>query len=262
MFIVMITYVDRKAEHMSFPHMATMPDDQGTRACLSPMVGQVSLVIAEPNHLFREGLNHILSSNGEWVVTGEVAGPEDIVQTVKRVKPHVVIMDIDLPVDEGLAAIGEIVRDVPSCSVLVLTALVSSELAIAALRAGAMGYILKTARKSDLLKAVSVLANGGSALDPVLAADVLRAYHRILAGNEAASPNDHQLTKREQALLRLLANGYNNRQISSELNLAESTVKNNLSSLFRKVGVRDRTQAVLFAIKEGIVSPPATKTST
>jgi DNA-binding NarL/FixJ family response regulator len=165
-------------------------------------------------------------------------------------------MDINMPVVDGIRATEAVTRHCPRTSVIVLTMFWEDDYAIQAVRAGAKGYLLKNARSDEVIRAVRLAAAGGSAIDPSLAPVLLREYHRMVSRSPEDGQRDGALTQRDLTLLRLLAAGYNNRQIATELTLAESTVKNNLSALFQKIGVRDRTQAVLYAFAEGLVPRP------
>jgi DNA-binding NarL/FixJ family response regulator len=161
-----------------------------------------------------------------------------------------------MPLIDGIRATETVTRACPRTSVIVLTMFWEDDYAIQAVRAGAKGYLLKNARSDEVIRAVRLAAAGGSAIDPSLAPVLLREYHRMLNRSGEEGQREGGLTQRDVTLLRLLAAGYNNRQIAIELSLAESTVKNNLSALFQKIGVRDRTQAVLYAFAEGLVPRP------
>jgi len=231
----------------------------GTASTTSPShvaTDRVSVVLADDHQLFREGLRGLLEATGTIAVVGEAGNGEEAIRLVQDLDPHVVLMDVNMPRIDGIRATETITRTCPDTSVIILTMFWEDNYAIQAVRAGAKGYLLKNARSEDVSRAVHLAANGGSAIDPSLAPVLLREYHRMLTRTADDSPRDGALNQRDLTLLRLLAAGYNNRQISSEINLAESTVKNNLSSLFHKIGVRDRTQAVLYAFTEGVVSRP------
>lgn len=220
----------------------------------------LAVVLADDHHLFREGLRQLLENTGEITVTGEASNGEEAVRLARLLNPSVVLMDINMPVLDGIRATEAIIRDCPRTNVIVLTMFWEDEYALQAVRAGAKGYLLKNAHSEEVIQAVRLAVTGGSTIDASLAPVLLREYQRMLT----KTPDDHQregeMTQRDLSLLRLLAAGCNNRQIASELRLAESTVKNNLSALFQKIGVRDRTQAVLYAFSEGLVTRPTATT--
>ena len=209
----------------------------------------IRVVVADDHDLFREGLRQLLETIPSVQIVGEASDGQEAIRLVADVSPDVILMDINMPRVDGLRATEYIVKHYPETNVIVLTMYQDDEYAIHAIRAGAKSYLLKNSRSDEVIEAIHVAANGGSTIDAALAPALMREYHRLLT----KTPNNNQshLSDREATLLRLLANGYNNRQIADQLDLAESTVKNNLSSLFQKIGVRDRTQAALYAISQG-----------
>lgn len=219
---------------------------------------KLPVLLADDHHLFREGLRQLLEATGEIRVVGEAANGEEAVRMARELQPRVILMDINMPVVDGIRATETVTRLCPNTNVIVLTMFWEDDYAIQAVRAGAKGYLLKNARSDEVVRAVRLAAAGGSAIDPSLAPVLLREYHRMLTRSHDDQQRDGALNQREMTLLKLLAAGYNNRQIANELDLAESTVKNNLSALFHKIGVRDRTQAVLFAFAENLVPRPMT----
>ena len=217
---------------------------------------KLTVLLADDHHLFREGLRQLLEAMDDIDVVGEASNGEEAIRLARALDPRVILMDINMPVVDGIRATEAVTRYCPRTSVIVLTMFWEDDYAIQAVRAGAKGYLLKNARSEDVIRAVRLAANGGSAIDPSLAPVLLKEYHRMLTRSPEDANRDGALTQRDVTLLRLLAAGYNNKQIANELNLAESTVKNNLSALFHKIDVRDRTQAVLYAFAEGLVPRP------
>ena len=212
------------------------------------------VVIADDHDLFREGLRQLLETVDDIEVVGEASTGHQAIKLVKDHQPDVVLMDISMPELDGIQATEFIVQRFPETQVVVLTMYTDDEYAIHAIRAGAKGYLLKNTRSSDVVQAIRLAAAGGSTIDPSLGPVLMREFQRLL--NSTPGGSQQQLTDREIQFLELLARGRNNRQIAAEMDLAESTVKNNLSVLFQKIGVRDRTQAVLYAFSNGIVTPP------
>ena len=213
------------------------------------------VVIADDHDLFREGLRQLLASVDDVEVAGEASDGKQAVELVKLHSPDVILMDISMPEMDGIQATEVIVKNYPNTHVVVLTMYADDEYAIHAIRAGAKGYLLKNTRSNEVIRAIRLAAAGGSSIDPALGPVLMREFQRLL--NSSPSNSKQQLTDRELRFLELLSRGRNNRQIADELDLAESTVKNNLSALFQKIGVRDRTQAVLYAFQNGLVAPPS-----
>lgn len=230
---------------------------EATRPPVMDSKGQkmLRIVIADDHDLFREGLKQLLESVEDLEVVGEASDGRQAVLLVEQQRPDVVLMDISMPEMDGIQATETIVQRGLNIPVIVLTMYADDEYAVSAIRAGAKGYLLKNSRSDEVINAIRLAAAGGSAIDPALGAVLMREFQRLL--NRTPNESRQQLTSREQQFLELLVKGHNNRQIATELDLAESTVKNNLSVLFQKIGVRDRTQAVLYAISNGLVSPPS-----
>ena len=199
----------------------------------------------------------MLEGSGDVSVVAEASDGEMAVQLAREAQPRVVLIDLNLPIPDGIRATEAVIASCPNTSVVVLTMYWEDEYASQLVRAGARGYLLKSARSEDVLRAVRLAASGGSGVDPSLAPVLLREYDRMRRHTPEGRGGVEPLTRREVSLLRLLADGRGNRQIAAEMGLAESTVRNNLSTLFQRIGVRDRTQAVLFAFSAGLVSRPA-----
>jgi len=243
-------------------HLAAGTSANASRAfsptgSLARGIGKTTVLLADDHHLYREGLRHMLEGSGEVSVVAEASDGEMAVQLAREAQPRVVLIDLNLPILDGIRATEAVIASCPNTSVVVLTMYWEDEYASQLVRAGARGYLLKSARSEDVLRAVRLAASGGSGVDPSLAPVLLREYDRMRRHTPEGRGGVEPLTRREVSLLRLLADGRGNRQIAAEMGLAESTVRNNLSTLFQRIGVRDRTQAVLFAFSAGLVSRPA-----
>lgn len=223
-------------------------------ASVVELPAKTRVLLVDDHDLIREGLRHLLEATGEVEIVGEAVNGQEAISYVQDLRPDVVLMDINMPEVDGIRATEVVSRCCPETNVIVLTMSREDEYAIDAVRAGASGYLLKSARSAEVVRAVKLAARGGSAIDPSLAPVLMREYHRMVNQEAAEQDGTGTLSERDRALLRLLAAGNNNRQIAAELKLAESTVKNNLSALFAKIDVRDRTQAVLYAFDHGIVT--------
>lgn len=215
----------------------------------------IRVCVVDDQTLVREGIRNLLELSEDISVAAEAADGDAALEIIEREPPDVVLLDLRMPGRDGIStleAMRERRLDVPT---LVLTTFDDDELVLGALRAGARGYLLKDVTLDDLLGAVRTLAAGGRLVQPAVTERLLRALDGLPAHGhplEAAPPQP--LTTRESEILRLLAGGYSNREIASALHLAPGTVKNHVSSVLWKLGVRDRTRAVLRALHLGLLS--------
>jgi len=205
----------------------------------------IRVVVADDHPIVREGLRRFLDSRDGIEVVGEAADGEQAVARAARLRPDVVLLDLVMPVLDGLGAIERILARDPDARILVLTSFAGEDQVLPALRAGAAGYLLKDADPAEVERAVRAVAAGESPLDPAVAGRVLRA---VRPGSDPVAA----LTPREREVLGLLARGLTNRQIARELVVAEKTVKTHVSAVLAKLGVADRTQAALLAVREGL----------
>jgi len=216
-------------------------------------LGRPTVVVVDDHTLFRHGFRLALEADGRIHLVGEAASGEDGLEVITEQRPDVVVMDLNLGAGiDGVEATRRVRMAHPGIAVVVVSGSRDEAQVVAAMRAGACGYLVKTATLEQVVQAIELAATGGSVIDPAMTLAILEEFRR-LQGIGDARPNRVTLNQRETTLLQLLGEGMSNRQISAELRLAESTVKNNLSSLFQKIGVRDRTQAVLYAIDREIV---------
>ena len=218
--------------------------------------GSIRVCIVDDQTLVRQGIRHLLELSADVVVVGEAVDGDQALEVIIEVEPHVVLLDLRMPRRDGIAtliALRERRIEVPT---LVLTTFDDDELVLRALRAGARGYLLKDVTLEQLLGAVRTLAAGGSLVQPALTDRLLRAVPELPEQNAIDDlPPPQSITAREREILRLLAGGYSNREIAAALHLAEGTVKNHVSNLLMKLGVRDRTRAVLRALHLGLLTP-------
>ena len=208
---------------------------------------RVRLLIADDHPVVRQGLRAFLETQPGVEIVGEAVDGEDAVLQVERLLPDVVLMDIVMPKIDGIEAIRRL-RDVsPSTQAIVLTSFADDDKIVAAVRAGAAGYLLKDARPQELIDAIRAVARGEALLAPSIAARLIRELSRP---NE--DPAAEVLTARELDVLRLIANGRSNKEIAADLVLSEKTVKTHVSHVLDKLGLADRTQAAIFAVKHGL----------
>jgi DNA-binding NarL/FixJ family response regulator len=216
----------------------------------------ISVVIADDQGMVRAGFKSLLSSEPDLDVVGEAANGEEAVEVVTRLRPTVTLMDIRMPVLDGLAATRRIVESGVPGSVLVLTTFDLDEYVFEALRAGASGFLLKDAPAEELAAAIRVVAGGEALLAPTVTRRVIDAFvRRGPATRPTGDDRLGQLTPRELEVLRLLARGLSNQDISARLWVSEGTTKTHVSNVLAKLGLRDRVQAVVFAYENGVVVP-------
>jgi NarL family two-component system response regulator LiaR len=209
----------------------------------------IRIVIADDHAVVRQGLRMLLTLDPEIEVAGEASDGEEALRLARELKPDVVLMDILMPVMDGITATGAIRRELPDTEILALTSALDDELVVGAVRAGAIGYLLKNTDASDVIRAIKAAAAGQVQLSPEAAGMLMREIHPA-----QISPGSEPLTERELDVLRLLARGLANKAIARELHIGEKTVKTHVSNILAKLGVQSRTQAALQAGRMGITS--------
>ena len=212
----------------------------------------VRVVVAEDQALVRAGLVTILRTDSGMDVVGEAADGAAATALALAHRPDVALLDVRMPVLDGLAATRRIVQEVPSTRVVVLTTFGQDEVVFEALRSGASGFLLKDTRPEDLLATVHAVAAGEARLDPAVVPSVM-AHFRAQGPPRPASRCLTGLTPREREVLALIARGRSNAEIAADLVVSAGTVKTHVASLLAKVGARDRVQAVIVAYEAGLV---------
>ena len=207
----------------------------------------IRLLIADDHAVVRTGLRQLAATLDDVELVGEASNGEEAVALSAERSPDVVLMDLEMPVLDGIEATRQIVASGAGVAVVVLTSFSDRERILGALDAGAIGYLLKDAEPDELEKALRAAARGEAPLDP-------RAGWALLGARRAASPLD-ELSERERDVLELVARGLPNKLIARELGISEKTVKTHLTSVFRALGVTDRTQAALWAERHGVARP-------
>jgi DNA-binding NarL/FixJ family response regulator len=216
----------------------------------------IRIVLADDQALVRGGFRMILDAREDLEVVGEAADGAEAVELVARLAPDVVLMDVRMPGVDGLEATRRIAASGATTRVIVLTTYDVDDSVFAALRAGASGFMLKDVRPADLVEAVRVVAAGDALLAPSVTRRLLDRFAAQLPGPDAAAPPAlDELTEREVEVLRLVALALSNAEIAERLVLTEATVKTHVSSVLRKLGLRDRVQAVVVAYDTGLVRP-------
>lgn len=211
----------------------------------------ISVLICDDQLIVCEGLTKILSSDAEISVAGVAQDGAEALAKVAELHPDLVLMDLKMPGVNGIIATRKIHEQFPATAVLVLTTYDDDEWVFDALHSGAAGYLLKDTPPRELIASIKGTLSGKTFLDPGVAGKVLSDYQKHPA---AATPTNFHMSEREQELLKLLACGLSNAEIAQQLYLSEGTVRNYTSELFKKLGVSDRTQAVVAALRYGLVN--------
>ena len=210
----------------------------------------IRVMIVDDHAVVREGLRTYLDLSDEIEVIGEARNGREAIERAAALKPDVVLMDLLMPEMDGIAATRGIKEICPQTNVIVLTSFTDDEHITPALRAGATGYLLKDISASDLVKAIEGANKGQAQLHPYVARKLME---QVAMPQRREEPPGAALTPRELEVLRLIANGMSNKEIARDLVLNERTVKGHVSNILSKLGLADRTQAALFAVRQGIV---------
>jgi DNA-binding NarL/FixJ family response regulator len=214
-----------------------------------------SVLIADDQALVRVGLRKILENEPETSVVGEAVDGEDAVGAAGRLRPDVVLMDIRMPVLDGIEATRRIVHVQPETRVLILTTFGLDTYVYDALRAGASGFMLKDAPPEEITAAVRIVASGDALLAPTVTRAVIEEFVRQRPATAIAPPPVSELTPREREVLDLLARGLSNPEICERLVISEATAKTHVARILQKLDLRDRVQTVIYAYESGLVTP-------
>jgi DNA-binding NarL/FixJ family response regulator len=215
----------------------------------------IRILLVDDQPLFREGLHTLLSVHHDFEVIGEAGDGLEAIRLARSLMPAVVLMDLQMPLLDGVAATRRLHEEQPNCRVIVLTTFDDDEMVFDGLRAGAVGYLLKDAPSEKLAEAIRVAARGETFLQPSVAAKVVAEFARLSRKSTVTRDSAlvEPLSERELEILQLIARGASNREIAATLFLAEGTVKNHVTSILGKLEVRDRTQAALKARDSGLI---------
>jgi DNA-binding NarL/FixJ family response regulator len=222
----------------------------------------IRILLVDDQALFREGLRTLLSIRPDLEVVGEAENGREAVDMAAQLRPDVILMDLRMPVLNGVAATRQLHVEQPQSKVIVLTTFDDDEYVFDGLRAGAVGYLLKDVSSDKLVEAIRAAARGESFLEPSIAARVVAEFTRISGERRSErtgpslpkeQPLVETLSERELEILAVLAGGASNREIAQRLHITEGTVKNHVTNILGKLGVRDRTQAALKARELGLV---------
>ena len=210
----------------------------------------IDVVIVDDQQIVREGLRSLLRTDSTLTIIGEYSDGAQVVEALTRLRPDVIVMDVRMPVMDG-ALTTQRIRELHGPPVLILTTFDDDETLARALRAGAAGFLLKSAPGEDILRAIHAVSEGGSWIDPAVAARVLQAYR---TSTHLGSADVSMLTDRELDVLRSVGRGLTNQEVAQELFIGEATVKTHLAHALAKLDLRDRSAAIVFVHENGLAS--------
>lgn len=208
----------------------------------------IRILLVDDHGVVRQGLRMYLRGEADFEIIGEAANGKQAIEMVRELKPDVVLMDLLMPGMNGVDATAIIRREVPDTEVIALTSVLEDQSVVGAIRAGAIGYLLKDTDGPELIRAIRAASEGQVQLSPAAAARLMREVR--------APETPEKLTERETEVLRLLAQGLANKEIARMLEIGDKTVKTHISNIFGKLGVVSRTQAALYAVSIGLVELP------
>lgn len=218
-------------------------------------MSRIRVLLADDHDLFRQGVRRLLEGVADLEIVGEGRTGEETVRLVEDLVPDIVLLDITMPGLSGIDAARLIKTASPRTGVIMLTVHADEEFLFEAIKAGAMGYLLKDASPDDLVRAIRLIYGGEGLLAPSMAAKVMREFARTREAKELAGVLN-PLTQREIEILQHVAEGLANKEIAHKLSISERTVKNHLSNIMEKLHVNSRTQAAVYALRSGLVPPP------
>ena len=209
---------------------------------------RIRILIVDDHAIVREGLRALIETEPQMELLAEAADGVEAVQKARELRPDVILLDLMMPRMNGIAAINEIKQENPKARILVLTSFAEDELVFPAIKAGALGYLLKDSAPQELLKAIRNVYRGEASLHPTVARKLIGELHHP----PSLPPTPEPLTEREVQVLNLVAQGLSNQEIAQVLNVSERTVRTHVSNILSKLHLANRTQAALFALREGL----------
>ncbi len=221
-------------------------------------VALIHVLLVDDHALMREGLHQLLEQERDITIVEEAVDGFDAMRKIRQVRPDVVLMDISMPMVDGIAVTRQVVHEFPDIAVIMLTMYSQHQQVLEAMRSGAKGYLLKSATGREVAQAIRIVHAGGVLIKPEMAGAIVSEFRRLSHASAAeGQPSIHTLSEKEVEIIRYVASGMNNKEIAEKLSYSEKTVKNYLSVIFQKLGIRDRVQAAIFALRQGLLPDEA-----
>jgi NarL family two-component system response regulator LiaR len=215
----------------------------------------IRVLIADDHAIVREGLRWLITTEPGMELVAEASDGSEAVQKARALLPDVILLDLVMPQVDGVAAITQIKRENPDARILVLTSFADDERVFAAIKAGALGYLLKDSLPRDLLQGIRDVYHGELAIQPAIAHKLMRELQRSARLSSEAPVAQEPLTERESEVLALVARGLSNQEIANKLEISERTARTHVSNILEKLHLENRTQAALYALREGLARP-------
>lgn len=217
----------------------------------------IKIMIADDQQLIRDSLKIILEANKDFSVTDTVANGQEVLESIKKKRPDIILMDVRMPVMDGTVCTKYVKEKYPNIKVIILTTFDDDDFIFSALKYGASGYLLKGASTQELYKAIQTVYNGGAMINPDIAEKVFRLFSKMAQANYAIQVNDkdtQNFSKHEWRVIQQVGLGLSNKEIAAKLFLSEGTVRNYISKILDKLQLRDRTQLAIWAVQTGVTS--------
>jgi DNA-binding NarL/FixJ family response regulator len=213
----------------------------------------ISVLLVDDHTLLREGLRQLFALEQDIQVVGDAVDGFEVMQKIRQLQPDVVLMDINMPVIDGIAVTRQVTRTFPHIAVIMLTMHGQQQQMLKALKNGARGYVLKSTSARELAQAMRTVHAGGTYIDPLWTGALVGELRRMADSTSTAGQRVEMLSEKELEIIRYVAAGMNNREIAESLSYSEKTVKNYLSIIYQKLHLRDRTQVAIFALRQGLL---------
>lgn len=227
--------------------------DDGEKSTNAIQTALISVLLVDDHALIREGLRQLFTLEDGIQVVGEAVDGMEALRTIQRLKPDVVLMDVHIPVIDGIAVTRQVVHDFPEIAVIMLTMHRDQQRMLQAMKSGARGYLLKSLSIREVAQAIRTVYAGGMLVEPDMTGVIVNELRRLSEQTKGGQRVLDLLTEKELEIVRYIATGMSNKEIADQLAYSEKTVKNYLSIIFHKLNIRDRTQAAILALRQGVL---------